>query len=77
MSSTTTSVERLRQRARPWWSLAEVAELGQRQPLLLDPRDLETELDELLRRVVGQRMVADVPLGAFFRVESILPRSSP
>ncbi|SDR60429.1 asparagine synthase (glutamine-hydrolysing) [Rhizobiales bacterium GAS191] len=61
----TASAEELRKRARSWWSVAEVAETGQRRPL--DPRDcdLETELDRLLREVVRQRMVADVPLGAF------------
>ncbi|MBV8183317.1 MAG: asparagine synthase (glutamine-hydrolyzing) [Hyphomicrobiales bacterium] len=61
----TASADRLRQRARPWWSLAEVAELGQRRQFALDPGELEGELDRLLRHVVRQRMVADVPLGAF------------
>jgi asparagine synthase (glutamine-hydrolysing) len=61
----TTGAESLRQRARPWWSLAEVAERGQRQQLTLGARELENELDQLLRLVVRERMVADVPLGAF------------
>jgi asparagine synthase (glutamine-hydrolysing) len=61
----TASVESLRGTVRPWWSLAAVAEAGQRQPLILDESELDTELDWLLRSAVRQRMVADVPLGAF------------
>ncbi len=55
----------LRARARRWWSLAEIAEAGQHDPLALNVPDLENELDRLLRTVVRERMVADVPLGAF------------
>ena len=61
----TASVESLRGRVRRWWSLAAVAETGQRYPLTLDESELDTELDRLLRSAVRQRMVADVPLGAF------------
>src|ERR1700730_3703863 len=59
------SSEQLQSRARIWWSLAQVAETGQRHPLDLPAPELECELDRLLRVVVRQRMVADVPLGAF------------
>jgi asparagine synthase (glutamine-hydrolysing) len=61
----TVSAEGLRARARPWWSLAEIAETGQRYQLDLDDTALDAELDWLLRTVVRQRMIADVPLGAF------------
>lgn len=61
----TASIESLRGRVRCWWSLAAVAETGQRYPLTLDKSELDTELDWLLRSAVRQRMVADVPLGAF------------
>jgi asparagine synthase (glutamine-hydrolysing) len=59
------SVDGLRARVRSWWSLAEVASAGQREPLELSDADAEDELDRLLRIAVGERMVADVPLGAF------------
>ncbi len=59
------SVERLRARVRTWWSLAEVAHAGQNEPLDLSDSDAADELDRLLRIAVGERMLADVPLGAF------------
>jgi asparagine synthase (glutamine-hydrolysing) len=61
----TASIESLQERVRHWWSLAAIAETGQRHPLTLDESELDAELDWLLRSAVRQRMVADVPLGAF------------
>jgi len=55
----------LLKRVRPWWSLAEIAEAGQQNTLDANPAELAAELDRLLRTVVRERMVADVPLGAF------------
>ena len=60
-----TNADRLRRRARRWWSLLHVAEEGQRSPCTHAFADLENELDNLLRTVIRQRMVADVPVGAF------------
>jgi len=62
---TTACADSLRKQARCWWSLAAIAETGQRQQLSLDQNELDAELDWLLRAAVRQRMVADVPLGAF------------
>lgn len=54
--------EQMRARARPWWSLADAVGAPRAQ---VDPAEAEAELDQLLRRAVRARMLADVPLGAF------------
>jgi asparagine synthase (glutamine-hydrolysing) len=48
-----------------YWSIAEVAAQGLAQPLLGSPEDIVEQLDAELRRSIGLRMVADVPVGAF------------
>jgi asparagine synthase (glutamine-hydrolysing) len=48
-----------------YWSARDVAEAGVRNPLTGDDADSTTQLESLLRRVIGDEMVADVPLGAF------------
>jgi asparagine synthase (glutamine-hydrolysing) len=53
----------LRNRVRIWWSLADQAERGQQYPDRRDLLELESELDQLLRTAVRERMVADVPVG--------------
>jgi len=47
----------------PYWSLAELAE--RRGSFGGSPREAVDELDRLLRRSVSDRLVADVPVGAF------------
>jgi asparagine synthase (glutamine-hydrolysing) len=55
----------IRTRIRTWWSLENVVRDGQRDPLRGDDAELVEKLDQLLRTAVRQRMIADVPLGAF------------
>lgn len=50
---------------RRWWSLAEVAAKARREQAVGSDEELTTELENLLGLAVRQRMVADVPLGAF------------
>lgn len=50
---------------RPYWSLPEVAESGHRQLRQGTPEQIVNELESLLKTVIRQQMVADVPLGAF------------
>jgi asparagine synthase (glutamine-hydrolysing) len=48
-----------------YWSAAEVAERGTREPLAASPAEAVESLERLLMDAVGQQMIADVPLGAF------------
>ncbi len=48
-----------------YWSAAEVAERGRREPLAASPEEAVDSLETLLRDAIGQQMIADVPLGAF------------
>jgi asparagine synthase (glutamine-hydrolysing) len=48
-----------------YWSVGAAVQTGIASPVTGDDETAVTELDSLLRRAVGLRMVADVPLGAF------------
>ncbi|HEU4630935.1 MAG TPA: asparagine synthase (glutamine-hydrolyzing) [Gemmatimonadaceae bacterium] len=48
-----------------YWSARAAAETGVREPLANDERGARRALDACLREVVGEQMIADVPLGAF------------
>jgi asparagine synthase (glutamine-hydrolysing) len=48
-----------------YWSAAEVAERGAKEPLAASPAEAVQSLETLLLDAVGQQMIADVPLGAF------------
>ncbi|MDW6020581.1 asparagine synthase (glutamine-hydrolyzing) [Mesorhizobium sp. BAC0120] len=55
----------LAHRIRHWWSLAEVAAKARREQIVCGDEELTTQLENLLGLAVRERMVADVPLGAF------------
>ena len=48
-----------------YWSLADVAKLGQTQVFTGSEKEAENELDRLLRQSVSSQMLSDVPLGGF------------
>ncbi len=58
-----------RRHERVWWSLTDAVVAGDdarsRPPDAGRDRELTDHMDALLRRAVGARMIADVPLGAF------------
>jgi asparagine synthase (glutamine-hydrolysing) len=60
-----TLTPRAEPRAWCYWSLRDVALAGLRAPLPLDGTVAADALESLLREAVRQRMIADVPLGAF------------
>jgi asparagine synthase (glutamine-hydrolysing) len=52
-------------RPQVYWSARETVETGTAHPYTGSPEDAVEELDALLRESIRERMVADVPLGAF------------
>ena len=48
-----------------YWSAKEAAELGVAEPFIGSEQEAVAQLEALLQKAVGLRMVADVPLGAF------------
>lgn len=61
----TLTVTGMRARTRCWWRLSQIAAAGQEHPLDPDDPEIELELARRLRLAVRERMVADVPIGAF------------
>jgi asparagine synthase (glutamine-hydrolysing) len=49
----------------PYWSLQKVALAGQAKPLALSDDEATDSLEALLKQVIGEHMISDVPLGAF------------
>ena len=54
-----------RVREQRYWSMAEAAERGAAEPLRRGPSEVADEAEQVLRQIVRQQMVSDVPLGAF------------
>jgi asparagine synthase (glutamine-hydrolysing) len=55
----------LQERARSWWSLADVAHTGRAALATADDQQLVSQACDLLKAAVADRMVADVPVGLF------------
>lgn len=55
----------LRETARTWWSLVDVARAGRAAQAAWDDHQLVSHLGSLLEAAVADRMVADVPVGLF------------
>jgi asparagine synthase (glutamine-hydrolysing) len=55
----------LQSQIRTWWSLPDAARDARSDPLSGRDSELVARLDDLLRVAVRERMVADVPIGAF------------
>jgi asparagine synthase (glutamine-hydrolysing) len=51
--------------SKPYWSLTDVAISGANNPLTLSIEDIINQLEKLLHTSIKQKMISDVPLGAF------------
>ena len=51
--------------SKPYWRLRDLVETRELDPRAADDPSLIDELDQLMTKAVGQRMLSDVPLGAF------------
>lgn len=49
----------------PYWSIADVAVESEKLPVPADEDSMLREVEDILRRAVRERLVADVPVGAF------------
>jgi len=49
----------------PYWQAKEVAEYGVNNPWQLSDDEAVAKLDDLLRQTIQEKMISDVPLGAF------------
>ena len=54
-----------RTETRTYWSASQVAQSGQAEPLSLEDPDVQSAFENLLQQVVTDRMISDVPLGAW------------
>lgn len=61
----TIGFEDIASRLKPFWSAKQVCESGQRDPFGGDLKEIDEQLEGLLKDAVSSRMIADVPLGAF------------
>ena len=63
--SDTLNIDTLRSKIRTWWSLTELAQKSRLDPFPDRDEELVVKLDQVLRSAVRERMIADVPIGAF------------